>query len=246
MMVYPKGGKGLLAAAAMALVVVAGLAFLFRDLWLEPAFACWVFFKEPHGLARFVRSLGMWGPTAYILFQAAQVVLAPVPGEATGGFVAGVLFGPLEGFLYTMAGLIVGSMANFFLGRWLGEKVAARWVPRRVTDKFRFLLRPQGVLLSTLLFAIPQFPKDYFCLVLGWSRMPLKLFVPVMTIGRAPCTLLFVFKGSLLRQGHYYPLIALVVLVVAAAVFAYIYRAWLYRKLTALAGSRGEPEDGRQ
>lgn len=242
--------KRALLIAAAGLVLAVGLIVRFHDWWLEPAFAWWVFFKDPGGLARVVGSLGMWAPAAYILFQAAQVVLAPVPGEATGGFLSGLLFGPGEGFLYTMIGLTIGSVGNFLIGRWLGEAVAARWVPQRVTDRFRFLLRPQGILLSALLFAIPQFPKDYFCLVLGWSRMPLRLFVPVMVAGRSPCTLLFVFKGSLLREGHYYPLIGLFALLVAASVLAYIYRAFLMEKLAALAHAgrqeRKSREEGRR
>src|SRR4029450_3573325 len=52
-----------------------------------------------------------WGPAApliFIIIQALQVVVAPVPGEVTG-ILGGFVFGQWIGLIYSSIGLTVGS-----------------------------------------------------------------------------------------------------------------------------------------
>ncbi len=205
-------------------LVSGGFLFLHHEYGLKWAYSSWAFFRDPDGFVRAVRTMGPWTPLAYILFQAVQVVFAPVPGEATGAFLSGALFGPWQGFLYTITGLALGSMGGFFVGRWLGRGVVDKWIPEKVRDRFRFFMQPHGVLLSALLFSIPLFPKDYFCMVLGWSAMPLRVFLPVMIAGRSPSVLLLAFNGSLLQQGRYLPFVVLTAAVIGGSILFYAYR----------------------
>jgi uncharacterized membrane protein YdjX (TVP38/TMEM64 family) len=210
-----------------------GLVFLwyFREPVVSLVVFCWSVVTNGEAIARFVASLGVWGPLAYIFFQAAQVIFAPLPGEVTGGFASGVLFGPWLGFVYSLVGLTIGSAVAFFLGRWFGIKVMNRFIPKSIIQKFSFFLKPQGILVSAFLFAIPQFPKDYFCMVLGWSGLPFRIFLPLMMIGRSPCTLMATINGALFQQKHYYTLFIFVLFILLGLIITYLYRDRLYRWL---------------
>jgi uncharacterized membrane protein YdjX (TVP38/TMEM64 family) len=223
---------------AIALLFL-GLALLWycHEFLVKSVTLCWSVVSDSEAIEQFIKSLGVWGPLAYILFQAAQVVLAPLPGEVTGGFVSGVLFGPWLGFVYSIVGLIIGSAFAFLIGRWFGMKVINKFIPKRIIEKFSFFLKPQGIFVSTFLFAIPQFPKDYFCMVLGWSGLPFRIFLPLMVIGRSPCTLMATINGALFQQKHYYTFIIFVLFVLLGLLVSYIYRSRLYRWLEARSAS---------
>ncbi len=74
-----------------------------------------------------LQALGWLAPVAFILLQALQVVVSPIPGEATG-LLGGYLFGLTLGFIYSTVGLTLGTVAAFAIGRWLGARVVARLV----------------------------------------------------------------------------------------------------------------------
>jgi len=104
-----------------------------------------------------------------------------------------------------------------------------RWIPAEILLKFDFLMERQGALISFILFLLPGFPKDYLCFVLGLSRMPLKLFLLICTVGRLPGTLLLNLQGAKVYKGDYYGTFAVMGLcLVLIGVLAY-YRETVYR-----------------
>jgi len=129
-------------------------------------------------------SLGPWAPLGFILIQALQVVVAPIPGEATG-FLGGFLFGAAPGFLYSSLGLTLGSGLAFLISRWLGSRVVVKLFHSESLRKFDALFERNGALVSFLLFLFPGAPKDYLCYLLGLSKMPFKVFVALRLMGAA-------------------------------------------------------------
>jgi uncharacterized membrane protein YdjX (TVP38/TMEM64 family) len=211
------------------------LTFYFRDFLWQQVLDYYSLLSTKEQIRALVASWGPWGPLVYILLQAIQVVLAPIPGETTGGFVSGFLFGNWLGLLYSMIGLTLGSVMGFLIGRWFGVHVVGRRVSPEVMDRFRFLMERQGALVSLLLFALPYFPKDYLCIILGLSGMPLKVFLVAVMVGRFPATLLFTLKGAHLYEGDYQSLIVLVGIFLGLAVVLFLFRETIYRWLTRLA-----------
>ncbi len=188
-------------------------------------------------LQTLITSLGAWGPLLYVLFQAVQVVVAPLPGEATGGFASGFLFGPWLGLLYSLLGLTVGSTVGFLLGRWIGSPVVTRLVPQEVETRFRDLAKRRGALVGLVVFAWPYFPKDYFCILLGLCGMPLRTFVIIQVLGRFPSALLFNLQGAELYDHNYFVFFLLVALLLGVAAVGFIFRDRIYRFLTQLSRS---------
>jgi uncharacterized membrane protein YdjX (TVP38/TMEM64 family) len=90
-----------------------GLLFLFWAValwWFAP------FLTDPVWLRETVAALGPPAPVGFVVLQAVQVVVAPIPGQALGG-VAGYLFGTWAGFVYSMVCITVGSAVVFALAK---------------------------------------------------------------------------------------------------------------------------------
>jgi uncharacterized membrane protein YdjX (TVP38/TMEM64 family) len=219
--------------AAVTLLVVASLYFCFST---HPAIARYRalahFYSSKREVARFVRDFGPYAPLAFISIQALQVVLAPVPGEATG-ILGGYLFGTGLGFLYSTIGLTLGSILAFGLGRWLGLPLIHRLVSKEVYHRFDFVSRAGGELITLVCFLIPGFPKDYLCFLLGVSPMPFGMFLVICTLGRIPGTWLLSIQGAKVRNAQYTEFVIYLLVAVGAIVMACIYRENIFRWMHA-------------
>ena len=173
-----------------------------------------------------------------MVLQFVQVVLAPIPGEATG-FIGGFLFGIAGGALYSTIALTLGSYANFIIGRMLGKKWVRRKIPRVKLAKMDYLLSHQAIHLVFFLFLLPGFPKDYLCLFLGISNMPIRVFLLMVVVGRLPGTLMLSIQGALVFDKNYLLLAAILVFNVIIILLVYHYRDRLYRWIEKNSG-RGQ------
>jgi uncharacterized membrane protein YdjX (TVP38/TMEM64 family) len=212
----------------LSLLLLAGIGFYFRTpIWKKLTFF-YDLLSDGETVKAFIRSYGMGAPVVFILLQISQVIFAPVPGEATG-IIGGYLFGAAMGFLYSSIGLSIGSWINFAIGRFFGERYIRKWIPATTQKKLDRIVRHQGIFVVFLLFIIPGFPKDYLCLFLGITALPLKVFIILATIGRMPGTLMLSFQGALLVNRAYGMFSVMAVICGLLVFFAYRYRANLYR-----------------
>ena len=189
-------------------------------------------------LQEWVQAGGSWGPVIFILIQAAQVVIAPIPGEVTG-VMGGFLFGSWLGFVYSSLGLVLGSVLAFFVGRFLGKVLLTKIIPEPVFAKFDFLMERQGGAIAFLLFLIPAAPKDYLCFLLGVSKMPWLLFLVIVTFGRMPVTLALSVQGAQISQERYLEFLLLCGACLVIVLVLILFRGKLYQWLRT--GSPWEP-----
>lgn len=224
------------------LLVLAGLllaAIAFGDVlldWLRRAHAL---FSDRERVSALIRFFGPGAPLVFMALQILQVLLAPVPGEMTG-FLGGYLFGALRGFLYSTIALSLGSMLNFGIGRILGERYVRRWISEDKYTRFDSLLRQKGLLVIFFLFVFPGFPKDWLCLFLGLSTLPLRVLVFLAAVGRMPGTLLLSLQGHFLFEQNYLLLGGLLGLSLLVGLAAFYYRDRLYE----WAGRIDPPQPG--
>src|SRR5215510_2686255 len=215
--------------------------------------ACvWFIMSESSGWAYLVRlyedkrflkqTLKEWGilaPIFFILLQALQVVVSPIPGEATG-FLGGFLFGVWGGFIYSTIGLTLGSVVAFAVGRWLGAHFVQRMISKETWDKLGFIVEAEGAILCFIIFLIPGLPKDIVCYLFGISPMPLWVFALVSTLGRVPGTWVLSAQGAHTAAGNYLQVILLTTIVVGVALPLYYYRNQIIRWFQ---GKRAQPDD---
>jgi uncharacterized membrane protein YdjX (TVP38/TMEM64 family) len=178
-------------------------------------------------MERWVAASGRGAPAAFMALQILQVILAPVPGEATG-FIGGYLFGAFKGFIYSSLALAIGSWINFTIGRYLGKRFVRRWIPAGTLARFDRLVKRQGVIALFILFLFPGFPKDYLCLFLGITKLPLNIFLLMASIGRMPGTLMLSLQGEFLFKENYLSVSVVFAVTVLAAVVAIKYREAVY------------------
>jgi len=173
-----------------------------------------------------------WGPigapVTFITVQAFQVVLAPIPGEASG-FAGGYLFGVLPGLIYSTIGLTLGSMINFMLGRVLGRRYVATWMSAESLNRLDALAKHQGTILFFIFFLFPGFPKDYLCIFLGLTSISRKVFVLMAGVGRIPGTFMLSLQGAQVFQKDYAAFALSIAITLAFAILAYYGRKRIYR-----------------
>ncbi len=202
---------------------VAALAALVFFYW-EIAVQGWEFLiriqTEKDQFRDWILSFGNLGPLVYIGFQAAQVIFSPLPGELTGAFLGGMIFGVWASAFYSTIGLTLGSCLAFAIGRWLGRPIVEKMVSRSILEKFDFLVADKGAVFAFIFFAIPGFPKDYVCYLLGLSPISVRSFLIVVTLGRFPGALVFSLLGANLYNESYVYFFALLIGILLAGGWA--------------------------
>jgi uncharacterized membrane protein YdjX (TVP38/TMEM64 family) len=211
----------------LALIVFAFAVFWFRiPIWEKISDSYRLFFDREE-IRLLISSFGSSAPPVFMLIQILQVLFAPVPGEATG-FIGGYLFGTLPGFIYSSIGLTVGSWLNFVIGRFLGERYVRKRIPTHQFEKIDRLVKRQGIIVLFILFLFPGFPKDYLCLALGVSTLPMKIFILLAGIGRMPGTFGLSLQGAFLYEQNYVLLGVMIAACLILVLLFYGYRERIY------------------
>lgn len=211
----------------LALIVFGLVGFWFHIPIWEKIADLYRLFSDREQIRLLISSFGTSAPPIFMLIQILQVIFAPVPGEATG-FIGGYLFGTLPGFIYSSIGLTVGSWLNFVIGRFLGERYVRKLIPAHHFKKIDGLVKRQGVIVLFILFLFPGFPKDYLCLALGVSTLPIKIFILLTGIGRMPGTFALSLQGAFLYEQNYVLLGVVIAACLILAFLCYAYRERIY------------------
>ena len=186
--------------------------------------------SRQHGehLRELILSKGAFAPLIFIAIQALQVLIAPIPGEASG-ILGGYLFGVLPALAYSSIGLTIGSMLAFMIGRLLSDLVRRRLEHAALYKRFNHLVSKGDFAIPFILFLLPGFPKDSLAYLLGMSHMPMPVFFFITAVGRIPGTLLLSFQGAEIYQGNY---LKFVILLGISALIALPY-AFYHKRLLA-------------
>lgn len=173
--------------------------------------------SKPERFRHFLTSYGPAGVLVFISFQVLQIIISVIPGEVVqiaGGYVYGTVFGTV----YSMAGVVVGCVATFYISRFLGFGLVKRFVSQKNIEKFNFLINsPKSEIIMFLLFLIPGIPKDMLVYIAGLTPIkPLRFFI-IVAVARFPALLGSSFIGANLQEKDYISVI--VVSVIACILF---------------------------
>jgi len=135
-------------------------------------------------LRKYISSFGALAVIIFIVFQFLQVIILPVPGSVSVG-VGVALFGPLKCSIFSFIGILLGSLAAFFIGRVIGYKAVCWIVGEKDLQKWLDKVKGKDYLLLSIMFLLPLFPDDILCFVAGLSSMTTKFFVIMITVTRA-------------------------------------------------------------
>lgn len=201
------------------------------------------FFGDQEKIKMAVQDAGWWGPLVFIAIQFLQIVIAPIPGQVTG-VLAGALFGPWLGALYSLTGAVLGCFVVFVLSRWLGRPFVERFVSAQHLKKFDRLTTESGPMVFFLIFLLPGFPDDIICYLAGLSAIPLRTLVIISFLGRAPGYVISGFLGAGIGEANA-PLVGGIIgLIAIGAAISY----WKRGAITQWAKNftnESEDKDGR-
>ena len=186
----------------------------------------WEQINSVEKLQNVILSWGFWGRFGFVMLSFLQVTFIPLPSTVT--IIAGTLiYGPLQASLLSLAGILLGSMLAFLLGKvfgrrlvvfMVGEKTCKKWVDFLTNAKYSFFI----------MMLLPIFPDDVLCLVAGLTNMSWTFFTMTNLIARP----IGIFTVSYFGSGHLIPyhgwgLIVwaiLIVLIIAVLILAYKYQ----------------------
>lgn len=187
-------------------------------------------FSSRENLQSFVEQFDPYGPLAFFVVQALQVVLAPIPGNVTA-LAGGALFGLWEGFALSTAGLVFGSCAAFGIARYYGRPIVERLVRPELVDKYIDTIAQRHFVLLFLVFLFPFFPDDALCLIAGISALPFHVFLLLVLVGRPPGMFVSSLVGSGIAVVPWWGWIIIASVSAAVLFFAYRYKDVLDAKL---------------
>ncbi|OPY07628.1 MAG: TVP38/TMEM64 family inner membrane protein YdjZ [Syntrophus sp. PtaB.Bin001] len=210
--------------------IVSFLALLLFGTYLFFHHGLYIYFVQKEKAVEFINSFQPYGEVVFIALQILQVVAAPIPGEVTG-IIGGFLYGPLLGIIYSTLGLTIGSWIAFVLARTFGLPLVEKTVKSEILERYDYLMKHQGILVSFVLFLIPGFPKDCLCYILGLSHIRTGQFLLISTMGRLLGTILLTVSGSYVRSNQYKQLLVILSVSIIFVLAGYLYRDRLLKLL---------------
>ncbi|WP_049985138.1 TVP38/TMEM64 family protein [Halobellus rufus] len=190
----PRHRRQFLVHLALVTLAVAALSLLLR-----PHLSL---FLDADELRAFVAQYGPLAPLVFVLLQALQVVVAPIPAQILA-VVGGYLFGPWWGTLYNVLGVTIGSTVAFGLARRFGRAYVERIVHEDALERFDAVGDEYARSTLFVLFFLPGFPDDAICFLGGLTRVPLWQLVAIAVVGRTPGFFLANAFGDLLGTGRF-------------------------------------------
>lgn len=174
--------------------------------------------RDPGSLSNKLESYGWKGVLLFIGIQILQVLVAAIPGEViqiAGGYIYGTWFGTL----YSITGILIGSVIVFFIARLLGYPLVKMLVSPEHLKKFNFMINDdKSEAAMFLLFLIPGIPKDILTYIAGITPVkPLRFFI-IITIARLPALIASSVIGSSTEKGNY----VMVIILSAAALVLFL------------------------
>ena len=167
-----------LAVAFVVLLSVLGLA----GAWRWTPLGAWL-------------NIGMWAQQLADLEASWAVPLAVLGAFVVGSLAAvpitlliiaaGIIFGPLYGFIYAMAGTELSAIVTYFIGEQLGRETLRRWAGSRIHRVSERLGR-RGLLTVILVRLVPVAPFTVVNLVAGASHIRFRDFALGSPLGIAP------------------------------------------------------------
>jgi uncharacterized membrane protein YdjX (TVP38/TMEM64 family) len=217
------------------LAVLAGLllAFIWDDVSLTRAvFHLQTALENGNYLRESFRAYGFLAPIFFIVMQILQVILAPIPGEATG-VLGGYIFGFWPGLIYSTLALTIGSGIAFSIGQIFSTGIKKKCKNSRIYQRFNHLVAKGDFVIPFVLFLLPGFPKDSLSYLLGLSFMPFKVFLFVAGVARIPGTIMLSLQGAKVYQAQYLELAFLLLLSAAVSLPCYLFRKKILSMLSA-------------
>jgi uncharacterized membrane protein YdjX (TVP38/TMEM64 family) len=155
--------------------------------------ALWTLLSDEAALEHFVTGLGWFGPLALIVFNALQIVVAPIPGYVVQA-AAGYLYGPFWGGVWGALGLLTGASLAMWLSRRYGRQWVEQLAGRERLARWESVTHSDSTWLWFVLLTAPTGDLPYF--LAGLARVSYAKVILLTLAIRMPATFVVAAIGA--------------------------------------------------
>jgi len=154
------------------------------------------FFTNEQKFQSVMNLLGPIAPIAFVLVQIVQTVIPLVPGSLTIPFGAFV-FGHISGFILNFAGIMIGSLINFYLAKQYGRPLVRNLISEDQFNKYVGWMESSKNFDRLFAFGmfVPFSPADVLCYIAGLSNMRFRKYMLILLTSK-PVTLVIYTYGT--------------------------------------------------
>jgi len=185
---------------------------------------------NPEALRSFILSLGILAPLGIILLQAFQTTISIVPSQLTT-ILAGFIFGPFLGLLYSLIGAFIGSIIIFSVARSYGRKIAGIFFDESELLHFTLFFKEKKLLALFLARLAPIFPNDLVSFTAGLTPIKIWQFNLISTAGFVVQMILLTYFGAELSTGEFSIPLLSISLVVSLLLLLFLFKEDVHRIL---------------
>jgi len=192
------------------------------------------FFSDIQNIREVILSFGILAPIIFILLHILQVLIAPIPGQLMG-FIGGYLFGVWLGTLYSIIGVVLGTLVVISLVRKFGEPYVRKMIDKKTYKRFDNFCKNKGIFALFLIYLLPFFPDDAISFIAGLSKIKLKHILLIAFLGRLPGMFGLSLVGAGVARSEANFAVILTGILILIAFVIYIYRDKLENKMMKVA-----------
>lgn len=161
-------------------------------------------------------------PIFYSLLMIIAILVSPIPASPLA-ILAGSLYGPFLGMVYTLISATIGAMLAFLIARFFLKDSAGRWLEKH--EWFRKIEGKDSKNIALIVFAtrlMPQISFDLVSYAAGLTSINIFVFALATLIGMIPIVFLLSFFGSFISPYMFWFLTILFLLFITYVVYKII------------------------
>ena len=169
-------------------------------------------------IVNFIRSKGPFAAIIFLGIYALKPFIIVMPSNVVA-IVGGIIFGPIKGFIISMAGFFVSGTIAFYLARFLGKE----FVQKLIGNKFMKLddnMKNNGFKILFFLRLPPILPYDPLSYACGFTNISFFAFIMASLLGVVPETLCYSVIGKNLAYPFSIKFIIPIAIVVLVTIFS--------------------------
>jgi phosphatidylserine/phosphatidylglycerophosphate/cardiolipin synthase-like enzyme/uncharacterized membrane protein YdjX (TVP38/TMEM64 family) len=221
--------NGLQGKAWRFFTVIAG-AIVLAILWRWSPLKEWLNLDTLLAFADAVRKSSMTVPIVLAIYVVGSCLMFPINLLILA---TALSFGSIMGFALAFFGSVLGGLASYLMGHWLGRDVVSKLAGEKVNRLSRKLAR-RGWLAVALVRVVPVAPYTIVNMVAGASHISARSFLIGTAIGMCPGILaIMVFEEGLervLRNPHWGTILLAILALCCGVLILWIGKRWLARQ----------------
>lgn len=187
-------------------------------------------FKDPEALRSLILGFGVLAPLGLIVLQMFQATISIIPSQLTT-ILAGYIFGPLWGLVYSLIGAFLGSLLIFSLARKYGLKIASFFFTEEEIVHFILFFKQKKLVALFLARIAPLFPNDLVSSAAALTDISVLHFNLVSTAGFMVQMILLAFFGAELREGSITLPLQVITFVISFLLFLFLFKEKIHKIL---------------